>query len=94
MEFVILFQEHHHAFPFLKRPAHGLGNPMAVFFISNNPVDHHFDVVDLVAIELHFGRDVFDFAVHPHFGEAALSYLDKQFPVVAFAASHDRRQQR
>src|SRR5690606_15259076 len=88
----VLFHGHHYALPLFPRTLYGLRNAMPVAWVSYNAVYHHFDIVNLVTIHLHFGHHVPYFAVDPYLGVSRLAYLDEQFPVVTLTSLHDRCQ--
>ena len=62
------------------------------FFGRRDPVYDQFDVVYLVAIQVHAERQVGQFAVHTHFEKTLLAHGFKQLAVVAFAAVHQGRE--
>jgi len=71
---------------------HRAGEAEPVLLLHHEPVNHDFDVVNLVTVHLHLGHDVEQFAVHAHFGEAKFGNLLKIFAVVALAALYHGRQ--
>lgn len=43
------------------------GDTLAHCIGGLNPVDHHFNIMNLVAVELHAKSDLFHFSVNPDF---------------------------
>ena len=55
-------------------------------------IDHHFDGVLLVLVELGHGVDFVDFAIHPNPHETLRAQLGEEFEVFTLAPHHQRRQ--
>src|SRR5690606_8258554 len=94
MDLAILFHGHHYALPLFQRTLYGLRNAMPVAWVSYNAVYHHFDIVDLVPVDLHLWYHVLHFAVDPNLAVSRLAYLNKQFAIVCLSSLDHRGEQR
>ena len=55
------------------------------------PVHHHFDIVVAVAVKLHAGKQLFNFAVNTGIEIALTAETLKELPIVALSVFHHRR---
>src|SRR5690606_39494207 len=94
MNLTVLFHDHHHPLSLLQRALDGLSYPCYFFWVDNNAVDYHFDVVDLVTIDLHLRRDVQYLAIDTDLGVARFANLYKQLTIVSFSSFYHRGKQR
>src|SRR5690606_37691141 len=88
----VLLDDHHHALSFFQGLGDRLSDSRTILRICHDTVHHNLDVVYLVTINLHLGRDVEDLTVDPHLGVTRLPDLLKEFAVMTLASLHDRRQ--
>jgi len=58
-------------------------------FRDGEAVDDHFDIMDLIPIDLHFRREVFYFSVDAHFQITFLADIFEEFAIMAFAAADE-----
>ena len=89
---VFLIAHHDHTFTMIHGRFNTLGNAVAVVRIGNDAVHYNFDVVGLVAIYLHFRHHFHHHTIYPHTGEAHLSDLHKELPVMSFSTLYYRGQ--
>ena len=66
---------------------------LQVIAFDLEPIDHHFYVMRLVAVQLHSGDDLPDLAIDPHVHEPFLANGLKELFVVSLTASDKRRQE-
>ncbi len=69
-----------------------LGDAVPVFLLSNHPVHHDFNIMDLVAVQLHLGHYLHYNAVHPDLRKAHFPDLFKQLPIMTLPAFDQRCQ--
>src|SRR5882762_7988244 len=84
------FHHHDHTFALFQTFAYRLCDARPIFWIGNNAIDHHFDVVDLETIDLHFGSNLLQLSIDTDFSETLLTYLDEQLAVMTFTTTNDR----
>ena len=61
----ILIQNHHGAFALSEGSLNGLGKSLVVSLLHLHLVNHHLDIVVLVAVNLHSLNQVFNLSIHP-----------------------------
>src|SRR4051812_23835403 len=87
------FHRYDHTFPFFQGLAYRLRNAVTIFWIGNDAIDNHLDVVNLETIDLHLCSDLQEFAIDTDFCIALFSYLNEQLAVMTFTATNDRCEQ-
>ena len=67
-----------------------LGNSKTIVFLRYNAVDDDLNVVDFVAVQLHFRSHLEHDTIYPNLGESQLTHLFKKLTVVSFSPFHNR----
>ena len=89
----VLVVHHHQPVALREGVTHALAQPLRVLRAHLEFVDHHLDVVVLVAVEFHALHRLAQFAVHAHREKALLAHGLEEFLVMSFARAHQRREQ-
>ncbi len=89
----IVHQQKHQVFTHLQAFAAHSGSAALSYLRLLQPVNHHFNIMDLIAVYLHFGSKVYHFAINPHFQESPFPDVFKQLAVMTFSPSYQRRKQ-
>src|SRR5690606_4631764 len=93
MDCSVFFHHHNDTFPFPKALTYRLPDSETVFRVGDDAINHNFDVVNLVTVDLHLGRYLFQLTIYTHSGIARLPYLLKKFAVMTLTALDQRSQQ-
>ncbi len=90
--FLFVFLDKQQTVARFQRSLYRSADAVAAFFGDFYSVHHDFDVVDFVAIHLHFRRQIDNCAVHSDFCVALLAHLLEQLAVMPLATANNRRE--
>ncbi|OPZ95247.1 MAG: hypothetical protein BWY72_02200 [Bacteroidetes bacterium ADurb.Bin416] len=90
----ILFEDHNDAVALVHGQAEAVLEAFGIFFRNFQLINHHFDVVILVAIQAQPGKDFTQLSVHPNVEKALFAQGLKQFLVMPFTRADHRGQQK